>query len=99
MRVLVTGSAGHLGEALIRTLRSRGRDVVGLDVVGSYFTTAVGSIVDRSSVKRCMKGVDAVLHTATLHKPHISTHGRQDFIDINITGTRNLLEEAASVGV
>jgi UDP-glucose 4-epimerase len=99
MRVLVTGSAGHLGEALIRTLRSRGRDVVGLDVVGSYFTTAVGSIVDRSSVKRCMKGVDAVLHTATLHKPHISTHEQQEFVDINVTGTLNLLEEAAAAGV
>jgi nucleoside-diphosphate-sugar epimerase len=46
-----------------------------------------------------MEGVDAVLHTATLHKPHIITHGRQSFVDVNITGTLNLLEEAASVGV
>jgi UDP-glucose 4-epimerase len=98
MRVLVTGSAGHLGEALIRTLRSTGHDVVGLDVVASHFTSEVGSIVNRSCVKRCMKGVDAVLHTATLHKPHIVTHGRQEFVDINVTGTLNLLEEAESAG-
>src|SRR5262245_24840576 len=45
-----------------------------------------------------MKGVDAVLHTATLHKPHVSTHSRQSFVDTNITGTLNLLEEAASTG-
>jgi UDP-glucose 4-epimerase len=46
-----------------------------------------------------MRGVDAVLHTATLHKPHIVTHSRQDFVDANITGTLNLLEEAAALRV
>jgi UDP-glucose 4-epimerase len=99
MRVLVTGSAGHLGEALVRTLRTTSHEVVGLDIIASHFTSKIGSIADRSDVKRCMKGVDAVLHTATLHKPHVITHDRQDFIDINVTGTLNLLEEAASVGV
>ena len=99
MKVLVTGSAGHLGEALARTLRARGDDVVGLDLVASRSTSNVGSITDRSHVKRCMKGVDAVLHTATLHKPHVATHTRQDFVDTNITGTLNLLEEAASANV
>ncbi len=34
-----------------------------------------------------MKGVRAVFHTATLHKPHIVTHSHQDFIDVNIIGT------------
>src|SRR5688572_25332310 len=99
MRVLVTGSAGHLGEALIRTLRSTSHEVIRLDIVASHSTSEVGSILDRAYVKRCMKDVDAVLHTATLHKPHVITHARQDFIDSNITGTLNLLEEAASVGV
>ncbi|MCI0640904.1 MAG: NAD(P)-dependent oxidoreductase [Gemmataceae bacterium] len=99
MRVLVTGSAGHLGEALIRTLQNTSREVVGLDVLTSPFTSSVGSIADRSFVKRCMQGVDAVLHTATLHKPHVVTHSRQDFVDTNITGTLHLLEEAAAVGV
>ena len=46
-----------------------------------------------------MEGVDAVLHTATLHKPHVATHTRQEFVDTNITGTLNLLEEAAARGV
>jgi UDP-glucose 4-epimerase len=99
MRVLVTGSAGHLGEVIIRTLQNASHEVVGLDIVASHFTSQVGSIADRAHVKRCMEGVDAVLHTAALHKPHVITHGRQDFVDTNITGTLNLLEEAASVGV
>jgi len=99
MRFLVTGSAGHLGEALVRTLRALGHEVVGLDLLESPFTTNAGSISDRSFVRNCMGGVGAVLHAATLHKPHVATHRRQEFIDTNITGTLNLLEEAASAGV
>lgn len=99
MRVLVTGSAGHLGEALMRTLRKTTYDVVGADIVQSDFTSTVGSIVDRSFVERCMEGVETVFHTATLHKPHVVTHSRQSFVDTNITGTLNLLEEAALSGV
>jgi UDP-glucose 4-epimerase len=99
MKVLVTGSSGHLGEALVRTLRDTAHQVVGLDTVASPFTSNVGSITDRDVVRLCMQGVDAVIHTATLHKPHVATHARQDFVDTNITGTLNLLEEAASAGV
>lgn len=99
MNYLVTGSAGHLGEALVRTLRAQGHTVVGLDVLASAFTDVVGSITDRATVAQCMRGIDAVLHTATLHKPHVATHSRQDFVDVNITGTLNLLEEAVSAGV
>jgi nucleoside-diphosphate-sugar epimerase len=97
--ILVTGSAGHLGEALMRTLRASGHEPIGLDLKPSPFTTEVGTISDRGFVKRCMAGADAVVHAATLHKPHVATHTRQAFVDTNITGTLNLLEEAASAGV
>jgi UDP-glucose 4-epimerase len=99
MRMLITGSSGHLGEALVRTLQGSGHEVVGLDVTASHFTSNVGSITDRGFVRQCVQGVDSVLHTATLHKPHVSTHTRQEFVDTNITGTLNLLEEATSSGV
>ncbi|NZA28260.1 NAD(P)-dependent oxidoreductase [Luteimonas sp. SJ-92] len=99
MTVLVTGSAGHLGEALMRTLRAQGRDAVGLDRVASPHTGLVGSIADRAFVDRAMAGVRAVLHAATLHKPHVATHSRQDFVDTNVAGTLNLLEAAVAQGV
>ena len=92
MKILVTGSSGHLGEALVRSLRDDEIDVVGLDLQDSPFTDRVGSISDPDFTERCLRDVDAVLHTATLHKPHVATHSRQDFIDTNITGTLNLLE-------
>ena len=99
MRILVTGSSGHLGEALVRTLQKTNHDVVGVDIAPSPFTQVVGSIADRDVVGQCMKGIDAVLHTATLHKPHVATHTRQDFVDTNISGTLNLLEEAVAAKV
>jgi nucleoside-diphosphate-sugar epimerase len=99
MRTLVTGSSGHLGEALVRSLRTIGDDVMGLDIVDGPFTTRVGTITDRVFVSRCMEDVQAVFHTATLHKPHIVTHERQDFIDTNVTGTLQLLEEAVRARV
>jgi UDP-glucose 4-epimerase len=99
MAILVTGSAGHLGEALMRTLLEAGRQSIGVDIEQSAFTHEVGSITDRNFVKRCMPGVHAVFHAATLHKPHIATHTRQEFVDTNITGTLNLLEEASAAGV
>ena len=99
MRVLVTGSAGHLGEALMRTLPGAGHEAIGLDVLASAYTQRVGSIVERSFVRECLSGVDAVVHAATLHKPHVATHARQDFVDVNVTGTLNLLEESVAAGV
>src|SRR6478672_9654255 len=85
MRILVTGSAGHLGEALVRVLRADGHDVV--------------SLADRAVVRACVQGVDAVLHAATLHKPHVGSHPRAAFVETNVAGTLTLLEEAVAAGV
>jgi UDP-glucose 4-epimerase len=95
--ILVTGSAGHLGEALMRTLRASGR--VGIDILPSPFTDRVGSIADRDFVQQSMRGVRTVLHAATLHKPHVASHQNREFVDTNITGTLNLLEESLAAGV
>jgi len=99
MRVLVTGSAGHLGEGIVRILRARDHEVAGLDLVESPFTTHVGSITDRGVVRSCLRGVDRVIHTATLHKPHVATHTTADFVETNIAGTLGLLEASLESGV
>jgi len=97
--VLVTGSAGHLGEALVRTLRHDGRAVIGLDLRPSAYTTVIGSVTDRDTVRRALASAEAVVHAATLHTPHLATHRWQDFVDTNVTGTLVVLEEAAAAGV
>lgn len=99
MKYLVTGSSGHLGEALVRILRTRGAEIVSIDVKPGAFTQFTGSIVDREFVAARIAGVNVVLHAATLHKPHVATHSRRDFVDTNITGTLNLLEAARDAGV
>ncbi len=99
MTILVTGSAGHLGEALVCTLRGEGHPVRGIDLLPSPFTDAVGSIADRGFLRDVFEGVRGVLHAATLHKPHVATHPMQAFVDTNVTGTLALLEAAVSTGV
>ena len=99
MRIVVTGSEGHLGEALVGVLRAAGEDVVGLDLLPGPSTDVVGSVADRAVVERVVEGADAVLHTATLHKPHVGSHSKQAFVDTNVTGTLNLLEAAVGAGV
>ncbi|MCX6124375.1 MAG: NAD(P)-dependent oxidoreductase [Proteobacteria bacterium] len=94
MRIVITGSAGNLGKALVRRFSERGCDVVGIDVLHSPYTNNVGSILDRDLINKLFESADVVLHAATLHKPHVATHSVQKFIDVNITGTQILLEAA-----
>ncbi len=108
MRVVVTGSAGHLGEALVRSWTSspdepsadegETHDAIGLDVLASRFTGYVGSVQDRGLLDRCFDGADVVVHAATLHKPHIDSHSEQDFLDTNVAGTLTVLEAARGAG-
>jgi len=99
LTILVTGSAGHLGEALMRRLRAEGRPARGIDIKPSPFTDCVGSIGDRDFIKQSLEGVRAIIHSATLHKPHGATRSKRDFVDVNVIGTLTLLDEAVAAGV
>lgn len=98
MRVLVTGSSGHLGAAVAEQL-STSHEPIGIDLVPGRWTQRVMSIADRAAVFEVVREVDAIIHTASLHQPHVATHSRQAFVDTNITGTLNLLEAAIQNGV
>ncbi|MEM7546411.1 MAG: NAD(P)-dependent oxidoreductase [Pseudomonadota bacterium] len=99
MKALVTGSSGHLGEALMRLLPDAGFDPVGIDIAAGPFTTAVGSVADAGFVGDHMTGAEVVFHTATLHKPQVASQPKQAFLDTNVTGTLTLLEAAVATGV
>lgn len=100
MRVLLTGSSGWLGRFLAPRLRAAGHELVGLDVAPGADTDIIGSVADRALVDRTFaeRRIEAVIHAGALHKPDIARHSRQDFVDVNVTGTLNLLEAAAAAG-
>ena len=101
MNILVTGSSGWLGQTLVPRLRADGHAVVGLDPEPGATTDIVGSVVDRALVRSTIRNrrIDAVVHAAARHKPHIETHDNSEFVAVNVQGTLNLLEEAVSAGV
>ena len=100
MRVLLTGSSGWLGRFLAPRLRQAGHAVVGLDVAPGAETGVLGSVADAGLVDRLFaeRGIEAVIHAGALHKPDIARHPEQAFVDVNVTGTLNLLRAAAAAG-
>lgn len=83
----------------MRSFAADGVSAKGLDRRPSSHTHVVASLTDRDAVRAALNGVRRVVHTATLHKPHVATHSKQAFVETNITGTLVLLEESVRAGV
>jgi UDP-glucose 4-epimerase len=100
MRLLLTGSSGWLGRFLAPRLRAAGHTVIGLDVAPGADTQVIASVADRAAVERAFAAhaVEAVIHGGALHKPDVARYPAQAFIDVNVTGTLNLLRAAVAAG-
>ncbi|MEM8860134.1 MAG: NAD(P)-dependent oxidoreductase [Chloroflexota bacterium] len=98
MRVLVTGSSGHIGSAVAAYVR-QSADVVGLDVRPGAETTVVGSIEDRPLLQEIVPNVDGIIHCAAFLTPHVGVVPEDRFTDVNVHGTENLLNLAVQHGV
>lgn len=98
MRILLTGSSGWLGRYLAPLLRAHGHEVIGLDVARGTCTDVIGSVADRALIDRLFAEhrFEGVIHAGALHKPDIVRYPRQAFIDVNVSGTLNLLEAAVA---
>src|SRR3954469_24781106 len=100
MRILLTGASGWLGRFLGPRLRAAGHEVTGLDVAPGADTDVIGSVVDHYLVERIFgeRGIEAVIHAGALHKPDIVRYPPGTFTEVNVEGTRNLLEAAVAAG-
>lgn len=100
MKLLLTGSSGWLGRFLAPKLEAMGHQVVGLDVAPGDQTDIIGSVADRALIDKTFSdhGIEAVIHSGALHKPDIVRYPNSAFVDVNVTGTLNLLEAAVQAG-
>ncbi|SMX32763.1 dTDP-glucose 4,6-dehydratase [Octadecabacter ascidiaceicola] len=110
MTLLVTGGAGFIGSAVVRTAISRGMRVVNIDALtyaacldnlssvqdNPLYSFVKADIRDPSALAKIFEthNPTAVLHLAAESHVDRSIDGPSIFVETNITGTFNLLEAA-----
>jgi nucleoside-diphosphate-sugar epimerase len=106
MKVLLTGGSGNLGQALVPRLLDKGDMPVILDVrappslnEGAVFIE--GSVLDRAKLTEIFRGCDCIVHIAAWHGIHEDRGEKDayDFFDLNVRGTFEVFEAAASAGI
>jgi uronate dehydrogenase len=96
--VLVTGSSGRIGKAVVKELQARGHRVRGFDRVATHGLPdmVVGTLTNESDIARAMTGVQTVIHLA-------ATPDDADFlaeiVPNNIIGVYHIFEQAQKAGV
>ena len=106
MKVLLTGGSGDLGQTLVPMLLDKGDTPVILDVraplnLKKEAVFIEGSILGRSELTEIFPGCDCIVHIAAWHGIH-ETNGQKnsyDFFDLNVRGTFEVFEAAASLGI
>jgi len=99
-KILVTGSSGKLGKAIVQLLHASDYDVLGIDLVSGDTTNELIDIRDENAVLEVTNKIDVIIHTAALHGKHTDlNYSRKSLIDTNIIGTNNLLSASIKTGV
>ncbi|MFH1326805.1 MAG: bifunctional SDR family oxidoreductase/aminotransferase class I/II-fold pyridoxal phosphate-dependent enzyme [archaeon] len=108
-KILVTGGAGYTGCVLVPKLLDKGYGVrvldtmwftdKGLDSVKNKCEIVKGDIRDVKIVKKCMQGVDAVIHLANISNDPCSELDHQLTKEVNFEATKILIDLAKSQGV
>ena len=97
MRVLVTGAAGLIGSGVAARFAAD-HQVIGLDLRPGPFVEVIGDCVDVAEWRQRIGPIDAVVHTAALHAPHVGQRTDQDFRCANVEATSRLLDVAFGAG-
>ena len=107
MRILVTGGAGYIGSTAAAMLHERGFEVTVLDDCSTGHLDAVpkgakfiqGSILDPQIVSTALAGCEAVIHFAAKSLVGESVEKPDLYFDVNVNGTRNLLDQMSGLGI
>lgn len=98
MRILITGTSGPIGRAIHERLRGE-HEVIGWDRMDSPATEVVGDVGDMALFRSVAHRLDAIVHTAALHAPHVGHVSDEEFARVNVHATGALAEAAAQAGV
>ncbi len=103
-RILITGSSGFVGSALLAALHAGGADVLGVSrrvPVGCAPSIMLPSFLGKDDIQGLLNGVDVVIHAAA--RVHIlderSANPLAEFRKVNTAGTLNVARQAARAGV
>jgi len=110
MKILLTGSSGLLGTAVLNEAARFGQEhdidfeFVGLDIRESTFASStfenhVGNFTDAALIEKILPGCDAVIHTAAYHNGQMKDHTPTEFVEVNAGGLTTLLETCVKHGV
>jgi UDP-glucose 4-epimerase len=103
MKVLITGAAGRVGRVLRARLAAGAHPVRGLDRLaapGVDFVADLADLADSGAlVHRALQGIEAVVHCAALHAPHVGTVDEREFQRVNVDATLALWRAARAAGV
>jgi len=110
MKVLITGGTGFIGSRLAYRCQRRGDEVVILAQLNTVaekenaksleqqgFTLVIGGVADKEKVQQAVAGCDVVFHLAAAQ--HEANVPDQHFWDVNVEGTRHLLDASIEAGV
>ncbi|MBW8780811.1 MAG: GDP-mannose 4,6-dehydratase [Verrucomicrobia bacterium] len=115
MKVLVTGGAGFIGSHTLEALRDRGDTTALLDDFNDFYDPAIkrrnaaetgaeifaADLRDRAAVRSVLQSFrpEAIIHLAARAGVRASIEHPRLYVDVNVNGTLNLLDEAAAAGV
>ena len=109
MKILVTGGAGFIGSHIVEYLVQRGDNVIVLDnlsngkmqnisKVSDDINFVNGDVRDCNLVEQLVKDVDGVFHEAALVSVPESFKMQNEYFDVNVNGTENILKLAKEYG-